>query len=147
MNPPLRSAEDVEAVRKGLADGAIDVIATDHAPHAQDEKNVEFDAAPFGIVGLETAVGLSWRLVQEGVLTAVELVRRMSSSPAAILRIGAGTLSIGADADITIIDQNAEWTVNSAAFRSKSKNTPFDGCKLKGKAERTIVGGTLAPEM
>jgi dihydroorotase len=141
MNPPLRSADDVAAVRQGLADGTIDVIASDHAPHDMDEKTVEFDAAPFGIIGLETAVGLSWKLVQDGVLTVPELIRRMSSSPASILRVGRGTLSVGADADITIIDPNAEWTVKASEFRSKSRNTPFDGWTLKGKAAYTILGG------
>mgnify|MGYP006267366149 CR=1 FL=1 len=143
MNPPLRSADDVTAVKRGLADGTIDVIATDHAPHALDEKTVEFDAAPFGIVGLETAVSLSWRLVQDGVLSAFELVRRMTSNPAAILKMNAGTLSVGSDADITIIDPNAEWTVTSSAFRSRSKNTPFEGWTLRGKATQTIMGGRL----
>jgi dihydroorotase len=141
MNPPLRTAEDVAAVRDGIRDGTIDVIATDHAPHASDEKAVEFDAAPFGIVGLETAVGLSLRLVQDGVLSLSDLIARMSAAPARVLNVDKGTLSVGADADITIIDPDAEWTVQASAFRSKSKNTPFDGWTLKGKAERTILGG------
>jgi dihydroorotase len=143
MNPPLRSADDVAAVRAGLADGTIDVIATDHAPHGEDEKAVEFDAAPFGIVGLETAVGLSLKLVEDGVLSLPELVRRMSMTPAAILQVKGGTLAAGGDADITIIDPQAAWTVNAAAFRSKSRNTPFDGWNLKGRAVQTIVGGVL----
>jgi dihydroorotase len=143
MNPPLRSAEDVAAIRAGLADGTIDAIATDHAPHAGDEKAVEFDAAPFGIVGLETSVGLSLQLVQDGLLSLSELVRRMSANPAAILRVKGGTLAAGADADVTIIDPEAPWTVNAAEFKSKSRNTPFDGWKLKGRAVQTIVGGVL----
>lgn len=141
MNPPLRSEADRTAVREGLKDGTIDVIATDHAPHAMDEKTVEFDAAPFGIVGLETAVGLALALVREGFLTIEGMVRRMSVTPAAILRTQGGSLAIGAAADITIIDPDREWTVNAAEFRSKSRNTPFEGWKLKGKAVRTIFGG------
>jgi dihydroorotase len=143
MNPPLRTAEDVAAVKQGLKDGAIDVIATDHAPHAMDEKSVEFDHAPFGIVGLETAVGLVFKLVHEGVLSITEAVRKLSHNPATILKSDKGTLSVGADADITIIDPNAEWTVKAAEFKSKSRNTPFEGWKLKGRAMQTIVGGKL----
>ena len=107
-----------------------------------DEKTVEFDAAPFGIVGLETALGLSLKLVQEGVLTMTDLVTRMSTTPGRIIRNG-GTLSVGAAADITIIDPDVEWTVQSAEFKSRSRNTPFDGWNLKGKAVQTIVGGVL----
>jgi dihydroorotase len=140
MNPPLRSADDVAAIRAGLADGTIDVIATDHAPHASDEKAVEFDAAPFGIIGLETSVGLSLKLVEEGVLSMAGLVARMSTGPGRIIRSG-GTLSVGAEADITFIDPEAVWTVDASQFRSKSRNTPFDGWKLKGRAVRTIVNG------
>ena len=143
MNPPLRTAEDAAAVKQGLKDGTLDAIATDHAPHAADEKAVEFDAAPFGIVGLETAVGLSLKLVAEGVLTMPELVMRMSTAPAKIIKSGGGSLTVGAVADITIIDPQAEWTVTPAEFRSKSRNTPFEGWKLKGRATRTIVGGKL----
>jgi dihydroorotase len=143
MNPPLRTAEDVAAIRQGLKDGTLDAIATDHAPHAMDEKSVEFDAAPFGIVGLETSVGLSLKLVSDGVLTLSDLVMRMSTTPARIIRSGGGTLSVGAAADITIIDPEMEWTVNASEFHSRSKNTPFDGWKLKGKAVQTIVGGRI----
>ena len=143
MNPPLRTAEDVAAIKQGLKDGTIDVIATDHAPHAMDEKSVEFDHAPFGIVGLETAVGLVFKLVHEGVLSMSEAVRKLSFNPASILKINKGTLSVGADADITIIDPNVEWTVDSSQFKSKSRNTPFEGWKLKGRAVQTIVGGRL----
>jgi dihydroorotase len=141
MNPPLRTAEDVAAIKQGLMDGAIDVIATDHAPHAADEKAVEFDLAPFGIVGLETAVGLTFKLVHEDVLTAAEAVNKLSLNPATILKLNKGTLAVGANADITIINPNLEWTVKAAEFQSKSKNTPFDGWKLKGRAVQTIVGG------
>ena len=142
MNPPLRTAEDVAAIKQGLKDGTIDVIATDHAPHGTDEKSVEFDAAPFGIVGLETSVGLSLKLVQDGVLTMSQLIERMSTAPCRIVK-KVGTLSMGAVADITIIDPSEEWTVKAAEFRSKSRNTPFDGWKLKGRAVQTIVGGIL----
>lgn len=143
MNPPLRTEVDVAAIKQGLKDGTLDVIATDHAPHAMDEKSVEFDYAPFGIVGLETALGLVFKLVHEGVLTITEAVRKLSLNPASILKINKGTLSVGADADITIIDPDVEWTVDSSQFKSKSRNTPFDGWKLKGRAVQTIVGGRL----
>lgn len=143
MNPPLRTAEDVAAIKQGLKDGTIDVIATDHAPHGMDEKSGEFDYAPFGIVGLETALGLTLKLVDEGILTLNEAIRKLSLNPASILKLNKGSLSVGADADITIIDQNTEWTVDSSQFRSKSRNTPFNGWKLKGKAVQTIVGGKL----
>jgi len=143
MNPPLRTADDVAAIRQGLKDGTLDVIATDHAPHALDEKSVEFDAAPFGIVGLETSVGLSFKLVQEGILSTVDLITRMSTTPARIVKSGGGTLSVGAVADITVIDADMVWTVKAAEFRSRSRNTPFEGWKLKGKAVRTIVGGRI----
>jgi dihydroorotase len=143
MNPPLRTAEDVAAIRQGLKDGTLDVIATDHAPHALDEKSGEFDAAPFGIVGLETSVGLSIKLVHEGVLTMPQLIERMSATPARIIKSGGGTLSAGAVADITIIDPNIEWTVNAGEFKSKSRNTPFDRWKLKGRAVQTIMGGKI----
>jgi len=142
MNPPLRTAEDVAAIKQGLKDGTLDAIATDHAPHCMDEKTVEFDAAPFGIVGLETAVGLSLRLVQEGVLTMPQLIERMSTTPGRIINHG-GTVSVGAAADITIIDPDVEWTVDATQFKSKARNTPFNGWKLKGRAVRTIVGGVL----
>jgi dihydroorotase len=143
MNPPLRTTEDVAAIKEGLRDGTIDAIATDHAPHALDEKSGEFDYAPFGIVGLETALGLAFRLVEEGVLSLPDAVGKLSAAPAAILRIGKGTLAEGSDADITIIDADFEWRVEASQFKSKSKNTPFQGWKLKGKAVRTIVGGKI----
>ncbi len=143
MNPPLRTTDDVVALKEGLRDGTIDVIATDHAPHAADEKTGEFDYAAFGIVGLETALGLTLKLVGEGVLSLTEAIRKFSSNPATILKIKRGTLSEGSDADITIIDLAEEWVVDASRFRSKSKNTPFDGWKLKGRAVRTIVGGKL----
>ncbi len=143
MNPPLRTAEDVAAIKEGLKDGTVDVIATDHAPHAADEKEGEFDYAPFGIVGLETALGLTLRLAGEGILSLTEVIRKLSFNPAGILGIEKGTLSVGSDADITIIDPDAEWTVDATQFQSKSRNTPFNGWKLKGRAVQTIVGGKL----
>ena len=143
MNPPLRTAEDVAAIKQGLKDGTLDVIVTDHAPHGLDEKSGEFDAAPFGIVGLETSVGLAFKLVQDGVLSIPQLIERMSMAPARIIKSGGGTLSVGAVADITIIDQNVEWTVNAGEFKSKSRNTPYGGWKLTGRAVQTIVGGRV----
>ncbi|HBI23825.1 MAG TPA: dihydroorotase [Nitrospiraceae bacterium] len=143
MKPPLRSQEDVEAVRSGLKDGAIDVIATDHAPHAQEEKEMEFDYAPFGITGLETALSIIMRLVEEGLLTLNEMVIRMSSKPAMILGIDRGNLKVGAVADITIINPHSTWVVESLNLKSKGKNTPFEGWKLKGQVSTTIVGGRV----
>jgi len=143
MNPPLRTADDVAAIKQGLKDGTIDVIATDHAPHAADEKSGEFDYAAFGIVGLETALGLVLKLVDEGVLTLSDAVQKLSARPAAILKIGKGTLTTGSDADITIIDYQERWIVDSSRFKSKSKNTPFNGWELRGKVVQTIMGGRL----
>ncbi len=143
MNPPLRTVDDVGAIKKGLQDGTIDVIATDHAPHAMDEKSGEFDFAPFGIVGLETALGLTLKLVEEGVLSLTEAVRKLVTNPASILRIGKGTFSLGVEGDITIIDPKVEWIVDASQFKSKSRNTPFNGWKLKGKAVQTVVGGRI----
>jgi len=141
--PPLRTARDREAVRKGLADGTIDVIATDHAPHSSIEKDVEFDQAASGMIGLETSIPLSLKLVERGVLSLRELVVRMSASPARILNLDAVGLRPGNPADLTIIDLEKEFTVDSNQFCSKSRNTPFDGWKLKGKAVLTMVGGKI----
>ena len=147
MNPPLRSKADVAAVRAGLADGTVDAIATDHAPHHTDEKAKGFLAAPFGIVGLETALPLAMELVTEGVLTPLELVRKMSLAPSQILGAefgeNKGHLSIGAAADITVIDPTAVYKINTDSFKSKSKNTPFVGRKVRGKVEYTIIGGEI----
>jgi dihydroorotase len=143
MNPPLRTARDVAAIKQGLKDGTIDVIATDHAPHGMDEKSGEFDYALFGIVGLETALGLSLKLVEEGILSLTELLKKLSLNPALALNLNQGTLSPGAYADITIIDPALEWVVDASSFKSKSKNTPFNGWKLKGRAVQTIVGGRV----
>lgn len=144
MNPPLRSASDVEAVREGLIDGTIDAIATDHAPHAPEEKSVEFDAAPFGVIGLETALGVVWTaLVQTGLLSPAGAVRKMSAVPASILKIPGGSLQPGTPADLVLIDPYLKWTVDAATFVSKSRNTPFQGWSLTGKAVMTIVGGEI----
>jgi dihydroorotase len=143
MNPPLRSAEDVAAVRAGLADGTIDAIATDHAPHHLDEKNVEFNIALNGIVGLETALPLTLRLVEEKVLPLTAAIARLTCGPAKALNLPGGTLTAGAAADVTVIDPALEWTVDAQQLNSKSKNTPFDGWKMKGAAVVTIVGGKV----
>ncbi len=144
VNPPLRTAADVEAVKEGLADGTIDVIATDHAPHTIEEKDVEYESAPFGLVGLETAVGLVWTvLVDTGVLTPLQAVAKMTLNPAGILGIPRGTLETGAEADITIIDPGMNWTVDSALFESKGRNTPFNGMMLKGQVYATVVRGRV----
>jgi dihydroorotase len=143
MNPPLRSADDVAAIRQGLADGTIDAIATDHAPHHIDEKNVEFNVAMNGIVGLETSLPLSLRLVSEGVLSLGDMVAKLTCVPARALGIPRGTLSTGAPADVTIIDPDLSWTVEAAKLNSKSKNTPFDGWEMKGAAVYTLVGGKV----
>jgi dihydroorotase len=143
MKPPLRTLKDVEAVRKGLREGVIDVIATDHAPHAQVEKEMEFDYAPFGIIGLETAVAIALQLVDEGVLTVNEMLLTMSVKPAKLINLDRGNLSMGAVADITIIDPRATWVVDPAQLKSKGKNTPFEGWKMKGRVTHTIVGGKV----
>jgi dihydroorotase len=146
MNPPLRAAEDREALRQALADGTIDAIATDHAPHHRDEKDVEFDNAAFGIVGLETALPLSLRLVEQHVLSPADWVRRTSVGPAEILGVGGGTLRTGAPADVTVVNPEIEWRVNAAELRSKSKNSPFLGWTMRGRAISTIVGGRVVFE-
>jgi dihydroorotase len=143
MNPPLRSAEDVAAVRAGLADGTIDAIATDHAPHHIDEKNVEFNIALNGIVGLETALPLSLRLVEDGILPLKDAIARLTIGPARALGIPRGTLEVGTAADVTVIDPELKWTVAAEKLLSKSKNSPFDGWKMKGAATHTIVGGKI----
>jgi len=142
MNPPLRETADRDAMLAGLADGSIDVIATDHAPHAADEKQVEFDHAPFGITGLETAVSLCFdRLIHTGVVTLPRLIELLSVNPAKVINVSGGSLSEGAPADITILAPDLAVTVVAAKMRSKSKNTPFDGWQLRGGVAATIVGG------
>ncbi len=143
MNPPLRSAEDVAAVRAGLVDGTIDAIATDHAPHHYDEKNVEFDIAMSGIIGLETLLPLTLRLVGEKVLSLAQAIALMTCKPAAILGIDRGTLGIGAVADIALINPNKEWIVEADKLQSKSKNSPWIGQPMKGYAVKTILSGNV----
>ena len=142
MNPPLRTAEDVAAVRAGLADGSLDVIATDHAPHHYDEKETAFEDAPNGLVGLETAVGIIMTdIVGQGVIDITTMIERMSCGPARAFGLAGGTLSEGAVGDVTVIDPNLTWSVDPSVFRSKSRNTPFAGRELKGAPNRTIVAG------
>lgn len=144
MNPPLRSPEDREAVREGLRDGTLDVVATDHAPHHYDEKEAAFDDAPNGVVGLETALGLVFgHLVMGGVLDLVTMVERMSVAPARIFNLPGGTLEPGSPADVTIFDPEEEWTVDPTRFLSKSRNTPFRGWQLRGGPRYTVVGGEV----
>ena len=142
MNPPLREIADRDAMISGIADGSVDVIATDHAPHHYDEKKVEFDRAPFGIVGLETAVPLTFdRLHHAGHVTLSRMIELLSTNPARILRVPGGTLSPGAAADITILAPDLKVTIAAKTLRSRSKNTPFDGWELRGGVAATIVGG------
>ncbi len=143
MNPPLRSKVDVDALLGGVADGTVSILASDHAPHADFEKEVEFDAAPFGIIGLETELGLFLDLLvhKHRKIDIVRLIEMYTVKPRRLLKINAGTLSIGAAADVTLIDPDLEWTVRVDTFESASRNSPFDGWKLKGRAVRTIVGG------
>jgi len=144
MNPPLRHASDREALVEGLRDGTVDVIATDHAPHHADDKKVEFDRASFGIVGLETAVSLSLdRLVHAGVISLARMVELLSTNPARILRVPGGRLRAGDAADLTILAPDLGVTVSAAAFRSKSRNTPYDGWQLRGGVAATVVGGRV----
>ncbi|HEX5726517.1 MAG TPA: amidohydrolase family protein, partial [Longimicrobiaceae bacterium] len=147
MNPPLRAEADRDAVRQGVGDGTLDVIATDHAPHHYDEKEAAFEDAPFGIVGLETALGLAYtELVATGVLDVPALVERMSCAPARALSLPGGTLAPGSPADVTLFDPLLEWTVDPARFVSLSRNTPFAGRKLRCRAVRTLVGGATVWE-
>lgn len=143
MKPPLRSETDREAVREGLRDGTIDVIATDHAPHSEDEKMVEFDQAPFGIVGLETALPLSLKLVEDGVLTLNEMIAKLTHLPSAIINVRKGTLNTGEQADVVIFDPGQKVKIDRERFRSKSRNTPFNGWDLKGVVLYTIVNGNI----
>jgi dihydroorotase len=144
MNPPLREAADVAALRAALRDGVIDCIASDHAPHAYDEKEAAFDDAPFGIVGLETAFAVAYtELVHGGVLTLPALLERMSTVPARVFHLPGGTLAPGAAADVCVLDVDARWTVDAARFHSKSRNTPFQGRALMGRALLTVVGGKI----
>ncbi len=143
VNPPLRSRQDMEAIREGLRDDTIDVIATDHAPHEQTSKNVEYNLASYGISGFETALGLSLGLVHDGVLTLPRLLAKMTANPARILNIPGGTMEPGSPGDIILFSMNAEWVVERKDFLSKGKNTPFQGRRLKGRNALTIVGGRI----
>lgn len=146
MKPPLRTAEDVRAVRQGLLDGTIDCIATDHAPHHADEKDCEFERAANGIIGLETALPLALQVARETGWPPLALVRAMSTRPAQILRIPGGTLAVGSAADLTVIDPDRRWTVEPHALHSKSHNSPFLGEPMQGRATYTIVGGHVVWE-
>jgi len=150
MNPPLREAADVAALREALKEGVVDCIASDHAPHAYDAKEAAFDDAPFGIVGLETAFGVAYtELVVNGILTLPELIHRMSTAPASVFGLpgGGGTLGQGAVADIVVLDVTDPWTVDPTAFCSKSRNTPFAGRVLTGRATLTLVGGKIVHQV
>jgi dihydroorotase len=147
MNPPLREEADRDAIRQGLRDGTIDCIATDHAPHHYDTKEREFDQAPNGIVGLETALGLGIReLVSTGLLTLPELIARMSTVPARVFRLPGGTLAVGAPADLVVFDPDRRWEVRKDQLHSRSANSPFAGETLTGQADTTVVGGKVVFE-
>jgi dihydroorotase len=142
MKPPLRSARDREALINGLADGTVDCIASDHAPHHADEKDVQFNLAPFGILGLETTLSLCLdRLVRPGILSLPRLIELLSTGPARVLGLPGGTLKIGSPADVTVFHPDEKVTIRAAAFRSRSRNTPFDGWKLHGRPVATFLGG------
>lgn len=143
MNPPLRTERDRRALLEGLADGTLEIIASDHAPHCTYEKEVEFDFAPFGIIGLETELALSLELVRNNVLELRALIEKLTVNPARLLRLSKGTLSIGADADVTVIDLQREWIYDVALSASKSRNSPFHGRKLCGRATATVVKGEI----
>ena len=144
VNPPLRSSKDIEALKKAIAEGLIDALVTDHAPHLQSEKELEFLAAPFGIASLECALALFVKaLIEPGILDWPALIRLMTEKPAKIIGVDKGTLGVGKQADITIIDPKAEYEIDVNKFRSKSKNCPYHGWKVTGKVEKTIVGGEI----
>jgi dihydroorotase len=147
MNPPLRSQHDVEAVRDGLRDGTLDVIATDHAPHHYESKERDFDDAPFGIIGLETALPVCLgRVVADGIISLPELIRRMSTEPARVFHLEGGTMGKGKPADVFVFDPTAKSVIDPDRFRSKSRNTPFAGWDVVGRVERTLVGGKTVYE-
>lgn len=148
MNPPLRTAADVKACVEGVIDGTIDCLATDHAPHLAEEKELEFQYAPNGIIGLECALALYIKaLIDPGHIPWMKLVELMTTKPAEIVKLNKGTLREGADADVTIIDPNLEWTIDKEQFVSKSRNCPFHGWKVKGRATMTIVNGEVKWEL
>jgi dihydroorotase len=144
VNPPLRAESDRLAMIDALRRGVVDCIATDHAPHGLVDKDVEYDRAAFGISGLETSLGLCLRLVHDGIVTPMRLVELMSTRPAALAGLPAGTLAVGSAADLVLVDPGLEWVVDPAAFLSLGKNTPFAGTSLKGRALLTLVGGREA---
>jgi dihydroorotase len=144
MNPPLRSNADREAILEGLADGTLEILASDHAPHCGFEKEVEFDYAPFGITGLETELSLSlMQLYHRGLLTLPDLLAKYTVAPARLLRLAKGTLNVGADGDVTVLDPDKEWEFTAAGSVGKSRNSPFHGWKLRGQAVMTVVGGRI----
>lgn len=143
MSPPLRAGRDVQAIKEGMADGTIDIIATDHAPHAELDKQVEYSCAAFGIVGLETALPLSLEMVEEKVITLPKMVDMLTAAPAKLFKLDKGNLAEGKDADITIFDPFAEYKIDITTFKSKSKNSPFDGRQVKGRVCYTIVRGKI----
>lgn len=144
VNPPLRRPEDVRAIREGLADGTLDAIATDHAPHTVLEKDIEFEYASSGMIGLESAVPLILALTREEVLTPLEAVAKVTCNPAGILKVPGGTLRPGTTADLTLIDPDASYTLDAGTFQSKSRNCPFHGREVRGKVFMTVVGGRVA---
>ena len=144
MNPPLRSEDDRQALIEGIADGTITVIATDHAPHTQTAKLVEFDHAPFGIIGLETALPVCFtQLVVPGIISIPQLIAKLTAGPAEVLGVKDYSLAIGNAADITVFDPEAEYVIDKNTFRSKARNTPFDGMKVRGKINLTVVDGKI----
>lgn len=143
MNPPLRAQRDLDAIRKGLQDSTIDIIATDHAPHDRVGKEVEYSEACFGIVGLETALPLTLKLVQENIITLPQAVEKLTSRPAGIFKLDRGTLGVGRDADIVIFDPEEEYDIDTTQFKSRSKNSPYHGWKVKGKVVHTLVRGKI----
>src|SRR5581483_3611861 len=144
MNPPLRSAKDRDAILEGLADGTIEILCSDHAPHCDYEKEVEFDYAPFGITGLETELALSlMQLVRTKRLLLADMIAKFTVNPARLLNLDKGTLGVGKDGDVTVFDPEAEWTFERSESASKSKNNPFFGWKLKGRAMATVVCGKI----
>jgi dihydroorotase len=148
MNPPLRTMDDVEACRRGVADGTIDCLATDHAPHGIQEKELEFLTAPFGIIGLETALPLFIKaLIEPGLMDWPAMIDRLTVRPARLLSIDKGTLAVGADADVTLIDPQCRWTIDVNQFRSKSRNCPFHGWQVTGRAVMTLVGGEIKHQL
>jgi dihydroorotase len=143
MSPPLRTAKDVERIKEGLKDGTIDIIATDHAPHDLTDKQCEYQNACFGIVGLETALPLTLKLVDENIFSLSDAIKKLTSAPADIFNLDSGNFSIGKQADVVIFDPDYEYEVDVSKFHSKSKNSPFNGWKVKGKVLHTLVGGKV----